>query len=177
MDMFEDMRNTLSTKIQGNTFLRTMLSPKNEEEKARRFWTAIGGAQLGAFALQGGLAFPAGVTVALMGYTGFQALHDVANQTEPSVGRKVAREIIRLLFGVKGERNTQFRRRVLDFVLSIGVSVLIGGITVTGLMAGLAAGAGLTLVTTWVPSAEKEWFEDTPEAKAAPTINKLGIAT
>lgn len=145
---------------------RIMMSPTDtltQDEKDARFWTWVGGAEAVAFGLQGGLAFPAGVTVGLMGYAGFEALQRAARQDEDCGSREFARKTIRLLFGTEGDQNSQIRRRLIDIGGSVGIAVLLGGATVTALMTGIAAGAALTLVTTWQKSADPDWFEEEEE--------------
>lgn len=151
----------------------TIVHPKTSEERQRRFWTGAGAVQLAALGLQGGVAFPMGVSVGMMGYAGFSALRMAAEGDENTKTRRLARHTVRALFGVEG-KSGQARRRLLDLGVSVGVASLLGG-TVTGLIAGIAAGATLTLITTWQKGADPKWFASDEESKQT-LKTALGVA-
>lgn len=142
-----------------SSFWKTMLSPETQEEKSKRFWTAVGSVQLAAFWGAGGVAsaaLPAGVTAAIVVYTALKALEEAANSEKPSQVRTVSRKAIHLLFGEEG-KNSQARRRLLDAALSVGAAAIFGWTSATGMVAGICTGAALTLVTTWQKGANPEW--------------------
>lgn len=143
-----------------NKFWNIIFNPQTQAERSKRFWTIAGSLQLLGFWGAGGVAgavLPAGIAAGLVVYTGLQALQEVADRPESSKGRTIARKVIYLLFGGEDENN-QFRRRILDLVLSFGAAVMFGGATATGLMGGLCAGAVITLITTWQKGAPDDWF-------------------
>lgn len=146
-------------KEENRGFWSTMISPQNDVEKSKRFWTTAGGVQWGALLFAGGPGAPMGASAGLTAYAGFEALRKLAESENDTIGRQFARESIRLMFGIEGENN-QFRRRAIDVTASIAMAALFGGATVSGMIAGLATGACLTLVTTWQKGAEAEWFKE-----------------
>lgn len=140
--------------------LRSMVRPKNPEEEQRRNWTLYGAGTL--FLCWGGsgasaLAAPAGLAIGGIAVAGIDGLRKLANSPENTWARTAARTAWRIMFGEEGKEQSQATRRLLDFAASIGLSVVLGGATVSALLIGLAGGAAITIVTSWTESAPASW--------------------
>lgn len=152
--------------VRKNRFMKVMLNPETEEERSQRFWTGASLVQGGSFLLLGGsagLILPGMISVGIAVKIGFDTLRQAANSDKDSLSRRISRRTLRMILGVEGSKNSQLRRRVSDFVITLGIAVAIGGASVTALLTGLAAGAAITLISTWERGADPEWEESSKE--------------